>query len=502
MARRFLVLGTLLMALFSLDACSETTVTGDATSDGGVTDAAILDSGIAIEDTEPAEVTPDIASDVIAPEDVVADTAPDAAAPEDVVPDVPSLPDPDVEPLFANCSEPGGDRNIYDLQDPQCPDHITPEPTGQNGVDIILLDVIVTGLYGDTMFVGHAAGGPYSGVAVFTHGIPHTDLSIGTRIELHGNYAEYYECTQIYAESWTVLGEGVAPAPYIPTHPHHLSTNGIIAEMFEGVLVRVENIETTHTIPDCPQDYGEFEITGSLRVDDMAFKWNARLGDKFNAITGILHYSFGNFKIEPQSEADIDWAEKGGENAISKCLADECQATEAAPSSQIVVVSEIMADPKGSDYGQEWVELHNPGNESVSLDGWEIRDCGAQAYPLVGANLVIQPGGFLLLGANKNPQTNGGVPVNYPYGEGFYLPNTVGSVLIYDAPEPFGKLVDQMRYSRFDPWDVFHTGASLERINPTGDGTSHTNWKAGTQEYGNGPDFNKGTPGSKNSATP
>jgi hypothetical protein len=73
-------------------------------------------------------------------------------------------------------------------------------------------------------------------------------------------------------------------------------------------------------------------------------------------------------------------------------------------------------------------------------------------------------------------------------------------VLLYDAPEPFGKLVDQMRYSRFDPWESFKSGASLERINPTEDGTVHTNWATGTAPFGVG--TNLGTPGQKNTATP
>ena len=134
------------------------------------------------------------------------------------------------------------------------------------------------------------------------------------------------------------------------------------------------------------------------------------------------------------------------------------------------------------------------------MDGWELRDCGAQTLALVGANMLVPAGGYVVIGSNKDQTTNGGVPVDFGYGEGFYLPNTVGSVLLYDAPEPFGKLVDQMRYSRFDPWESFKSAASLERIDPIGDGTVHTNWKTGTKPYGLG--SNLGTPGKKNSATP
>jgi hypothetical protein len=487
------------LALCTLIACSETTepsdvVSQDTTLDAGSDDVGALDT--TLEDVALPDVAP--LEDTASPED----SAPpqDSAEIEDTQPAGPDIPEADVNGNFGNCSEPGGDRNIYDIQDPQCPDHISPEPVGQNSVDVVLKDVIVTGLFGDTMFVGEEQGGPYSGIAVFTHGMPHTDLTVGTIIDLVGSYSEYYECSQIYAESWTITGTGFAPEAYIPEHPQHISTNGAIAEMFEGVLVRIKDVKTTHTIPDCPQDYGEFEVSGGLRVDDMAYKWKARLGDEFAFITGILHYSFGNFKVEPRDEADIVATKTGKDNAVSKCIADECQAPDAAVGTKQIVVTEVMPDPSGSDYGQEWIELHNPTNEDVNMDGWELRDCGAQKLALVGANMLIPAGGYLVIGSNKNEATNGGVPVGYGYGEAFYLPNTIGSVLLYDAPEPFGNLVDQMRYSRFDPWDSFKSGASLERINPTEDGTVHTNWATGTASFGVG--TNLGTPGQKNTATP
>lgn len=449
------------------------------------------------------DATPDAVEDATpdAVEDALDDTLPDPGAP-DVTPDEgpaePDIPEPDVTPLFGNCSEPGGGVNIYDLQDPQCPDHFDPEPVGTPGVYVELTGVIVTAAFGDTVFVQEPAGGPYSGIAIFTHGIFTGDLSPGDILDVQGNYSEFFENSQIYLEDWTVTGSTDAPEPYVPAHPQHISTEGELGELFEGVLVRVENVETIHTQPDCPHDYGEWTVSGGLRIDDMGVKWAARLGDQFESVTGPLNYSFGNFKIEPRFESDIAWTVKGSEGAISKCIAAECSVDASVPGSKAIVVNEMMPDPAGTDSGQEWIELYNPGDAPVDIAGWEIRDCGDQAWPITGADTVIGPGEYFVVGMNANPNSNGEVPVDVAYGQAFYMPNTVGSVLIYDGSGPTAKLVDQTRYSRFDPWDQMQAGHSLERITPLSDGTLPESWATGQGTWG--PSENEGTPGGPNSA--
>ncbi len=81
------------------------------------------------------------------------------------------------------------------------------------------------------------------------------------------------------------------------------------------------------------------------------------------------------------------------------------------------------------------------------------------------------------------------------YGlDGFYLPNTVGSVILFDGTTDLANVVDQARYSRFDEWEsVFVTGHSLERTSPTSDGTKPTSWEPSQSPFGTGENF--GTPG-------
>ena len=489
--------GFLIVSL--LFACSDSDGSGGAPDDASsvedvAADSALLDT--ALVDTASGDAA---SSDGGEPGDAVTldgGPTPDVSA-QDAVEDIDDeLPPAGIQAQFQNCSEPGGDRNIYDLQDPQCPDHVS-WSVGQSAVSVVLKNVVVSAVFGDTLFVQEEGGGAYSGISVYTHGMPTQDLVPGDRVTITGGYSEFYEVSQVYLEDWDVTSSGEAPGAWTAPHPAHIA-KGDVAEMLEGVLVRVVDIETTHTQPDCPHDYGEFEVTGGLRIDDMGHHWQARLGDDFSSITGPLHYSFGNYKVEPRNEDDINATALGQEDAISKCFAAECQASDGDLGTQAVVITELLVDPYGSDTGQEWIELYNPGSQDVSLDGWELRDCGEQTYPLVGANLIVPAKGFLVLGASDNPATNGGAPVDYAYGSGFYLPNTVGSVLLYDGAAWEGALVDQARYSRFDPWDVLVSGKSMERREALEYGADPDNWAIGSGAYG--PTENEGSPGSKNKA--
>lgn len=452
---------------------------GDAVEDTGMVDDTATEDDTALTDTTPPADT----------------TLPVDTTVEDTTP---SIPPADITASFGNCSAPGGDRNIYDIQDPQCPDHFNPQPVGTPGVYVEFANVIVTANFGDTMFIQEPNGGPYSGMTVFNNAVFAGELEVGDVINVTGNYSEFFENSQLYLETFELVSSGPAPTPYVIAHPAHVSTVGEVAELFEGVLIRVENVETINTRPDCPQEYGEFAVTGNLRIDDMGFFWDARLGDQFTSITGPLTYAFSNFKIEPRNEADLAWTVKGESGGISKCIATDCQAPETAAVTHQIVVNEMMPDPFGSDSNQEWVELHNPTSQPVDINGWQIRDCGTQAFTLTGPNMVIPPGGYFVVGMDNNPTTNGGIPVDLAYGQGFYLPNTVGAVLLYDGSAFDANLVDQTRYSSFEPWDSFYSGSSIERRSPTNDGTQPTSWEAGSSSFGVGD--NEGTPGERNDA--
>ena len=424
---------------------------------------------------------PDVAEDIAESPDV------------EMPPEEDPIPEPEITPDFSQCSEPGGKMNIYDIQNPQCPDHFDPEPTEAPGAYIFLEGVVVTGIFSDTIFVQEVPGGPYSGISVYLGALFGGDLSRGDVLNLEGYYYEYFGNTQLTVEEMTLVDQMQPLAPFEVLHPSHVATDGPIAEWFEGVLVTVKDVKTINTKPDCPNDFNEFLVTGELRVDDMGFLWDAKLGDAFSSITGPLHFAFENHKIEPRDEQDIQWLGKGDANSVSKCTEGDCQVPETVLGTHDIVINEIMADPWKQDTGKEWIELFNPTNGPIDVYGWEIRDCADQKFKLTGPDLVIPAGGYLVVGGSMDDTVNGGVSVDVSYGDGFYLPNTVGSVLLFNGPGPTATLQDQARYMVFQEWDWFETGKSIERISPDSDGTLATSWKLANAPYGSGDNF--GTPG-------
>lgn len=489
----------------------------DTPDTGAPADAIVGDGGVDIishatdaADWQRKPDAVDAGADVSTPVDVpsLEDAPADVAAPGDVTADVPApidtvdagAPDagpPPELPYVNRCTEPGGAVNVYDLQDTACPDHTTLAP-GET-IEVQVTGLVVTAIFGDQFFAQDPQGGPWSGISVFAlnaKGDPFEQLVLGDRVTVDGSYRDYYGLSQIYATWVTLQGPGTPATPEPISDAALVATGGEWAEPYEGVLLRISGVSTViNTKPDCPHDFGEFMIDGNLRVDDMKpLAYTAHLGDELQDVTGVLNYGFGNYKLEPRLDADLDLLNPGG-TAASKCIKTDCIEAADAPETGALVVTEIMADPAGEDAPREWVEIQNRSAQAILVAGLTLKDCAFLTWmvPLDTA-VALGPGDFAVLGASKDTELNGGVDVDAAWGEGFYLPNGEGAVLIYDGN---GKLVDQARYASYDPWD-FVSGHSLELVDPAADNQAVGNWKAASgAKYGPG---GVGTPGAPNSS--
>ncbi|HYO68801.1 MAG TPA: lamin tail domain-containing protein [Archangium sp.] len=84
-----------------------------------------------------------------------------------------------------------------------------------------------------------------------------------------------------------------------------------------------------------------------------------------------------------------------------------------------VVLTELLPDPEGTDTGQEWMELHNPGRSAVDLRGlllYAARPDGSQerAY-LFEQSVPVEPRGYVVLGDVRAESLP--AQVNHSYGE-------------------------------------------------------------------------------------
>ena len=77
-----------------------------------------------------------------------------------------------------------------------------------------------------------------------------------------------------------------------------------------------------------------------------------------------------------------------------------------------VIISELLPNPAGSDGGQEFIELHNPTNEAIGLDGCSLQSSASSAKSYVFNQTMMQPGEYRAFGDNLTgislPNSTGG----------------------------------------------------------------------------------------------
>ena len=202
--------------------------------------------------------------------------------------------------------------SIKDIQDETSALHPAP------GDSVELVEVVLTALTFDSSgapdrgFAQDLSGGPYSGIYLDLDGIPAADVAganvNSTTITLKGVYEENNGNSQL-----KVTDFAVGTTLFVPITPETISVtefaDPLVAEKWEGVLVRINEPAVTNDNPDAPGDFGEFTIDGTVRVDDLLYQVPA--GDEesdcevFDFIQGPVNYSFGNFKLEPRDANDF-----------------------------------------------------------------------------------------------------------------------------------------------------------------------------------------------------
>lgn len=203
----------------------------------------------------------------------------------------------------------GGEQgaNIYDIQ---------------NGVyaentELEVIGVTVTGVRNNGFYAQEPAGGAYSGVWVYggndfqdTWGV----LAVGDNVSFAGLYIEFNDLTEIdvstsVAPDITILGPGVEIVPEEVALAD--LADAAVAETWEGVLIQTPAV----TVTDPDLGFGEWEVgdgTDAVRIDDQLWAYSGFAGlavdDPFGFVAGVVNFSFGNYKLEPRTDADFDGA--------------------------------------------------------------------------------------------------------------------------------------------------------------------------------------------------
>ena len=221
-----------------------------------------------------------------------------------------------------------------------------------------------------------------------------------------------------------------------------------------------------------------------------------------DVITGGSHASGDSFQridfnegVETQGGGNgVTGSDETSENlSATWSLAAATPGAEPTPPPAVaVVINEILQNPGAvADGSGEWFELFNDTPDPLNVNGWTIRDNGSNNHVIDnGGPLEIPAGGFLVLGNNDNPGSNGGVAVDYRYSN-FFLGNSSDALILLDTSLTEIDRVEWDNGATFpDP-----TGVSMALKAPSLDNNVGANWCESQTPFGDG---DLGTPGAAN----
>lgn len=173
-----------------------------------------------------------------------------------------------------------------------------------------------------------------------------------------------------------------------------------------------------------------------------------------------------------------------------------CFPTPTCPEVGALIITEIMQNPTTPNDVEEYFEIYNTTSSSIDLLGWTLKDSSNSGEDhIIASSVVVPANGYAVLGKDSNTANNGGVSLDYAYGNGYILGNTSDDIVL----DCNGSTIDAVA------WDSGVTfpnpsGKSMElatnkytaSANDTG-----TNWAKAIVEISSGGDL--GTPGSTNS---
>jgi predicted extracellular nuclease len=188
---------------------------------------------------------------------------------------------------------------IYDVQWPQ-PSGSSSPYSGQH----VTITGVVSAAFPDASHRNYMIQGPHSapwwGIYVYHIGTS-PNLVIGDSVTVSGLVQEYFDLTEIANSSFSAHGTAAISPPPVPVTTSDIASE----ESLECVLVQVQNV----TVLSEANSNGEWQIddgSGTCWVDDLgSYSYVPHPGDTIAQLTGVVYYSFGEFKLEPRNSDDF-----------------------------------------------------------------------------------------------------------------------------------------------------------------------------------------------------
>jgi len=227
------------------------------------------------------------------------------------------------------------DRNVT-IQDVQYNPFGT-DVSGYNGYRVPLTGVVTadtsdcTTSFALRIYIQNGQG-PWSGIQVGTRGTNGATIrgfQKGQLVTVNGlvwdePVTPTFNVTRIDSTTSVQIISSGNPLPtpeIIQTGTIGTSGNGVVAkEQWESVLMRYNDVTVTNENADFPSNFGEMfvsDASGDTRVEledgrhdyhnlsDPTRLYYVKTGSSFDALQGILYYSFGNYKLVPRNNNDF-----------------------------------------------------------------------------------------------------------------------------------------------------------------------------------------------------
>ena len=273
--------------------------------------------------------------------------------------------------------------------------------------------------YGPVAVLGDPDGGPWTGLVLFGDSV--ASLARGDSILITGTVQEFYGLTELGLISSV---EVISTGNELP-QATEVSTGDISGspdpEEYESVLCTISDAIVTEV-----QGYGQLladDGSGNCIVDDMgSYSYSPAVGDTIFTGTGILWYSWDEWKLEPRDDNDLITSGGGGGDVYT-CYEIQGQQSSSPFDGQTVSVTGIVTADLGDypnssysyaflgDYqGGAWTGLMMYGDDlsvlnrgdSVTITG-EIAEwygCTEIKFP---TNIVVHSSGHPLPPTNILP---------------------------------------------------------------------------------------------------
>ena len=164
---------------------------------------------------------------------------------------------------------------------------------------VVTVQGVITAANANGYFIQDGSG-PWNGVYVYDN----TNLpAVGDNVILQGEVLEYYDLTQLSNLTYfeTVSSGNDLPAA-VDLTTGFIGTSG---EPYEGCLVKITNAACTNTDLGFGDAYFD-DGSGDCMIDDMLYTPDpAWVLGEYYSVTGVLTYTYEEYKIEPSSAADV-----------------------------------------------------------------------------------------------------------------------------------------------------------------------------------------------------